>query len=55
MWSVEQYAALGIQVSAWITPKRTNFGEGGNLDSFVEIVLKRADKNILASVLLILP
>lgn len=39
----------------WITPKKDNFGEGGNLNSSVEIALKRADKNTFASVLLILP
>jgi len=38
-----------------INPKKANFDEGRNLDSSVEIVLQRADKNILAFMLLILP
>lgn len=34
---------------------KANFGEGGNLDNSVETILKRADKNNLASLLIILP
>lgn len=41
-----------------MTAKKANFSEGGNIDilpSSVGIVLRRADKNVLASLMLILP